>query len=608
MLKNLDLVENAVWKQRFRASSILWATIANLNPHRGLVCTDRDGISQLYAWDVTSGDLRQLTDKPAGVVSGLLSADGEYIYFLLDDGGNEIGHYVRVPFAGGPPEDLTPDLPPYGSFVIAQSFDGNMLGTRVADASGYQLYAFASGHPPRQIYKSQRLFQGPSFSHNGDIVVIATTEGTNSLDTRLIAIDMVSGEPFAELWDGEGVSHELGDFAPQPGDFRMLSTTTKSGYSRPIIWNPRIGERRDLVIDEIPGEVEPWRWSRDAGQVLLSQLYQAKRQLYLYDLETDTVTKIQHPAGLVGSYFDYGTMTDGDEILITWQDPAQPARLIALDFGNKEEPRTVLTAGEVPAGTPWKSTTFTSENGTTIHAWLAVPEGEGPFPTILHVKGGPTSVMFEYFYPECQAWLDHGFAFFSINYHGATTFGKAFEKSIMGQLGELEVQDMAAGYKCLVDSGIARPEEVFVAGDSYGGFLALHAMGKRPDLWAGGMAGVAIADWTMLYEDTSDALRGYQRALFGGTPEEKPEAHKKSSPITYAEQVQAPILVIQGSNDTRCAPRQMEAYEAKLKSLGKQIEVHWFEAGHGSRAQEQRLEHQELKMRFVYGILNQRAD
>lgn len=85
-----------------------------------------------------------------------------------------------------------------------------------------------------------------------------------------------------------------------------------------------------------------------------------------------------------------------------------------------------------------------------------------------------------------------------------------------------------------------------------------------------------------MYEDEADTLRGYQRALFKGSPDERPEAHAKSSPITYVENVAAPLLVIQGSNDTRCPPRPMEAYEAKMKAAGKSIEVQWFEAGHGS--------------------------
>jgi dipeptidyl aminopeptidase/acylaminoacyl peptidase len=207
------------------------------------------------------------------------------------------------------------------------------------------------------------------------------------------------------------------------------------------------------------------------------------------------------------------------------------------------------------------------------------------------------------FAPLAQAWLDHGFAFCSVNYHGSVTFGKKFEKSIWGNLGDLEVQDMAAAYHWLVENGIAKPDSVLLTGGSYGGYLTLQAIGRRPDLWAGGMAVVAIADWKLLYEDEAETLRGYQRALFGGSPDETPDATRNGSPLTYAEQIKAPIFVIQGENDTRCPARQMKVYEEKLKSLGKSIKVHWFDAGHGSRAQEQQIEQQEMMLRFAYQVL-----
>jgi len=120
------------------------------------------------------------------------------------------------------------------------------------------------------------------------------------------------------------------------------------------------------------------------------------------------------------------------------------------------------------------------------------------------------------------------------------------------------------------------------------------------------MADVAIADWTVMYEDQSESLRAYQRMLFRGTPDETPEQHVKSSPITYAERINAPVLVTQGSNDTRCPAKQMKLYEEKLRSLGKEIEVVWFEAGHGSRAQEQQVEQQERKLRFALEILGRK--
>ena len=63
------------------------------------------------------------------------------------------------------------------------------------------------------------------------------------------------------------------------------------------------------------------------------------------------------------------------------------------------------------------------------------------------------------------------------------------------------------------------------------------------------------------------------------------------------------MLVIQGANDTRCPSRQMKVYEQKLKDAGKEIQIHWFDAGHGSRAMEQNIEHQELMLRWAYRVL-----
>ena len=117
-----------------------------------------------------------------------------------------------------------------------------------------------------------------------------------------------------------------------------------------------------------------------------------------------------------------------------------------------------------------------------------------------------------------------------------------------------------------------------------------------------------MADWAVQYEHSSEIMRGWQRQLFGGPPEEKPQEYAKSSPITYAENVNAPVLIIQGRNDTRTPARPVELYETKLKALGKSIEVHWYDTGHvGAFTNvEEALKHQELMMRFAYRVLGQK--
>jgi dipeptidyl aminopeptidase/acylaminoacyl peptidase len=210
----------------------------------------------------------------------------------------------------------------------------------------------------------------------------------------------------------------------------------------------------------------------------------------------------------------------------------------------------------------------------------------------------------ESFSPRGQVWTDHGYAYFSLNYRGSTTFGREFKESIWGHPGELEVRDIVAGRQWLVERGIAIPDEVFLTGWSYGGFLTLHGLGVAPGLWAAGMAGIAVADWVSEYEDENDALRAYDRALFGGTPADKMSDYVKASPLTYCSAVDAPVMIVQGRNDTRCPARQVEMYEARMRELGKRCEVTWFDAGHAAGANiEQMIGFIGSMLEFANGVL-----
>jgi len=603
MLRELNLSQDAPWKKRFRAPSIAWSMLATQNPNRGLVCTNKDGIYQLYAWQTDNNTLTQLTNQPAGVVSGIISADGRYIYYLLDEGGNEIGHYVRVPFEGGDAEDMTPDMPPYSSFYITESHTGNTIGFMAVNEDGFQMIVVDKllKGAPLFTYQSDIMAVGPMLSHNGEIAVIASTEKTKSTEFALEAYDVQSGQHIGDLWDGAGTGIDPAGFASASGDMRFAGSSNVTGFSRPFIWNPQTGERTDIVSDMFAGDISVWDWSDDGKRILLRQLHQAVFTLYIYHVDENRVQKLNAPDGSAGSG---GSFVENGNIYVHWNDASTPNHLMELDGNTGEFIRNVIDIkSDLPDSVNWQSVTFQSSDGTPIQAWLATPDGEGPFPTIVHTHGGPTAVQTNTYHSSSQAWLDHGFAFFTINYRGSVTFGYDFQHAIDGNLGDLEVEDIEAGVKWLIAEGIAQPDAILKTGGSYGGYLTLQSIGKKPDLWAGGMAVVAIADWVLMYEDQAGTLQGYQRALFGGTPEEKPEAHKKASPITYAENIKAEVLVLQGENDTRCPSRQMKVYEEKLKSLGKSIHIHWFDAGHGSREMEQQVEQQELMLRFAYRVL-----
>jgi pimeloyl-ACP methyl ester carboxylesterase len=607
MGRDPQLDNSAPWKQRFRAPVIASTQIARLAPTRGLVTSNRSGIYQPYSWDVPTGELRQLTDRFEGLLYRVISPNGRHVYCFTDTKGNEIGHFIRIPFEGGEAEDVTPDMPPYPTFGLELSGQGNLLAFTTAVANEYQVYAVDIGlsdalGPPRLICRSKNLILPPCLSYDGRIAVVAVSRGSKLL-FGLLALDTASGKDLGELSEETDSRINAIRFAPLASDFRVACATNRSGLQRPFIWNPSTGERFDLPVHVLKGAIAPVDWSADSQKLLLWRVYQAVDRFYLYDITSGAIKELQFPSGAYnGIYFG-----PDDEVFAEWQNSTQPQRLIAL--GNKSEarPRVVLSAGEVPQSRPWKSVAYASSDGHEIQGWLGLPEGDGSFPTILHMHGGPEAVMTEVFGPMSQCWLDHGFAYLTINYRGSTTFGREFLEKIWGNLGYWEVEDMVAARNWLVRQNIANPNQIFLTGWSYGGYLTLQALGTYPALWAGGMAGIAVADWAIAHVDTTDTLRSVRALRFGGTPEEVPERYAASSPITYAEKVEAPILIIQGRNDTRTPPRSIQMYETRMKSLGKNIEVHWFDAGHGSLSVEQNIEFQELMLRFAYRILNSKG-
>ena len=327
----------------------------------------------------------------------------------------------------------------------------------------------------------------------------------------------------------------------------------------------------------------------------------------MWSLASDAIRVLEHPTGAVLGYIRDMTSyfrPDGTEIVCRWEDFGQPRRLIGLDPITGRQTRTILASGAVPPGRALRSVSFPTTDGSMqLQAWLGVPSSEPPYPVILETHGGPTAATFPNFSPQLQAFLDAGYAVLALNYRGSTTFGREFEHAIWGRLGELEIQDMEAARTWLIEHGIAIADRILLTGWSYGGYLTLLGLGRQPDLWAGGMAGVAIADWELNYEDSSDLLRSYQRMLFGGGPDERGEAMRAGSPMTYVDDVRAPVLILQGRNDTRTPARPVERYVERLEGRGHPVDIEWFDAGHLGGDDELAIHHQALMLDFARRVL-----
>ena len=616
MLIPIQKDRNALWKQRYRLSVTYGLQIAATNPTRGLALSTRSGVEQLYAWQVQTGELTALTHRPEGtgntgdsIPNALLSPDGNFIYYFNDVKGNELGHFVRIPFTGGIPEEITPDLPYSTGFSLNMSATGNRCGFTLLHNAEYRIYCLdmqsdGSLGKLRVLYQSMDQTRGPILSQNGEIAVIETKDSA-SADFSLLAVDAGTGQHIASFSEENG-GLELYLASPQRGDMRFLALSSRTGSWRPLLWNPVTGERVDLLLETLEGDFVPMDWvTQDTGmsRILLRQDFQATQHLFIYHVETHSVQSLEKlESGTFGTTEPKSIFfgPDGDLYAI-WENSAQPRQLLALDSDTGKRKRIVLASGEHLQGHPWTSITFPSSDGQRVQSWFACPNGDGPFPCIIEVHGGPEFAMTDTFSPSSQSWLDHGFAYLAVNYRGSTGFGRAFQEQIRGHLGYWEVEDIVAARNWVIQQGIAVPSQILLTGWSWGGYLTLQTLGTRPSIFAAGMAGIAISDLVMTYETST--LGANIRGLVGGTPQDKPEHYRESSPVTYIAQIDAPILIIQGRHDARCPAEQIEVYEKKMKSLGKEIEVFWFDGGHGTLENEEHILHQEAMLRFASRVL-----
>lgn len=594
----------ADWEARFWVPRTLWARVSPQAPDRGLVASSRTGTYQLHRWRVASGELEPITDEPTGRAYGLLSPDGNWVVWHEDSSGGEYGPWVAVPWAGGGVVEVAPEVEPTFSLAAAFSPNGSWFGAAILrDDSWWALRVRWSETGPGEV-RTDEL--GPGFImdlaiDDDGVVALGQASDADGLVTSVRAIEPDSAATRYVIRH-EGAVASLA-FAPD-GSGRLLGSTMQSGWRRPLIVRPD-GSDRAYELSEVGGDLQPTDWSPDGRSVILLGSMRSTTRLFVLDVETGGLRPLGHPPGAIAigspaagaaSY-----LLDG-RILTTIEDGTAAPSVVALDPGTGAIDARLIAAADAPVARAWRSVDIPSTDGAVVQGWLATPQGRPPFPTILEIHGGPDDQENDRYHPEMQAWLDRGCAVLVLNYRGSTGFGRDYQAVIWGDPGHCELDDLVAARAFLVEGGIADPAAVVVTGGSYGGYLTLLALTRRPDLWAAGVAYVAIADWRLMHED-GEALRGYLEGLFGGGPDVVPGRYAQASPLTFIRQLVAPLLIFQGRNDARCPPRQMEVFMDAARDAardeGRNVEIEWFEAGHGHGGVAERIAWQRRAMAFV---------
>ena len=252
--------EQALWKQRFCLHHTV-GYIARCNSHLGLVISNQSNIYQLYAWDIPCGTLRQLTKNSSGQAAGELSSDGRFVYYLHTEHGKNIGHFIQLDTDTGKQVDLIPNSSLYAGRGITSDWTNTTICyITTDDINGMQLFTqsitISSGNVPKQIYQTFDATTSSTISCSGDIVVIQTTSYTAGLQCNLLAFDTNNGgQQLRTFGDDIGITIGPKQFAPLPGDTRLLATSDRNHVNRPFIWNLRTGVKKIKSVQNTPRKV-----------------------------------------------------------------------------------------------------------------------------------------------------------------------------------------------------------------------------------------------------------------------------------------------------------------------------------------------------------------
>jgi len=588
------MTDAPLWHRRFttpRIDQVDWSDAAP--DHVGIV-SNEDGSSQAWRWDLTSGSRQRVSAGGVGAEEVHMTPDGQGVVWWLDPNGDERGRWMVSPFVGGEARAL---FEVDDGWAMGLSMVAGAAAFGLADDDTYGIFVRHGDEAPREIYRHVRPAavgrEWPNgsggLSADATLVAIRHAERSDIARPAVRIVDAQTGEAVGEVFD-EGLRTEPAGWSPLRGDQRLVVIREVDGAERPSLWDVASGSLDELAVG-LPGAVFLEDWYPDASALLLRHSHEARDQLVRLDLATSEVTEL---TPLDGTISNSRVRPDG-EVWFRIERGVHAPKIV--DLGGREALR--LSGDAAPEGRPFEALWFENPRGDRIQGWLIRPEGEGPFPTVVSVHGGPEYHNTDAYEPRRQAFVDRGYAVLLVNYRGSTGYGTAFRQSLQGNIGFPESEDIVAGLDHLVAAGVTDADRVAIEGWSWGGYLATLNAGRHPDRWKAVIAGIPVGDYVAAHYECAPALRAWDLATLGGSPMDLPDLYAERNPMTYVDDVRAPVLMIAGEHDSRCPIGQVMVYAHALRARGREVDVHLYPGGHHTNDIDEQIAHVQLMLDFL---------
>ena len=581
-----------------------------------LIATRFADVDQLHLVEQAGGARRQLTFLHEPITEAAFSPDparSAYV-FLKDAGGNENAqlYYQRV---GEPAARLLTD-------------GKSLNGAPVWSNSGREVAFFSTARDGRSFdidIVDPEEGALPRLALAGDASGAAwSVLDWSPDDSKLLVLKEVSiSEGYLYVVDlGSGQKREVEPSATKvgiagakftrDGQGVYLISDRDSEFARLRYVNLFTNDKT-VISAHIPWDIEALAISRDGHYLAYSNNEAGISKLNLLDLRThQDLTPPRLQPGVISSLsFD----ADGKRLAFGFAAANQPRDAYVLDIAeNRLEPWTRSEPGAVDAAkfvlprlTEFPTFDRVDGKARQVPAYVYEPASGGPHPVLISLHGGPESQ----FRPGFDPWIQYmvnelGFAVIAPNVRGSSGYGKTYMALDNGVLREDAVKDVGA---MLVWIGLQKDfdaKHVVVAGGSYGGYLTLATLVNYSDRLRGGVDVSGIADFVTFLTNTAPYRQNQRRAEYGDERDlEMRSFLRRISPLTNADRITRPLLVVHGKNDPRVPLSEAEQIVNKLRARGGEV---WYllaaDEGHGYRKKQNRDAYYETFAQFLMMLRN----
>ena len=547
---------------------------------------NKSGQWEIYFYDLPTRTTRQLTEGPESKISPCFAPDGNRLTFVQDYQGDENFDIFLLTLSEGESRNLTPGTAEAIYPQIRWSPDGMKLAFASNREGKFSVYVMSlSDGEVKRISDLELNYSDPEWSPDGKWLAFSGLIAAQDHGIFVSHSERASIRRLTE--DGKPIEASSPRWSP---DGKAISfRSSERGSSDVGIWHIESG-----CVDWITNshyECYDPRWSPDGSELAYIANRQGNLNIEILNLKTYVRKTIEVDAGV---HLKVRFGRDRRTMFFTFSNADHPPDLWCANPDTNEFQQITKSLPDTISRSMFvsgKPVCFPSRDGLTIPALLYLPRDSHKIQAALvYVHGGPTFQHVNEWHPLIQYLASTGYVVIAPNYRGSPGYGRDFRLANRFVLGEKDVEDVVAAADYLIENTFSKPKNTGIFGESYGGYLTMCALTKRPNHWGAGVALVPFINWFTEIQNERVDLRTWDLENMGD-PEKDHNRFQNASPIFFLENISVPVQFIAGAHDPRCPISETKQACEKLQKLNKVFDLVIYEdEGHEFRKLDNRVD------------------